>query len=119
MRGKYGGEADKMNRTEFARHLRRNESKAENMFWNEVRNRQFMGLKFKRQVPIDRFTVDFLCEDKKLIVELDDISHDQKLEQDAERTKVLQSHGYRVIRFANEEIYEDLEAVLSELRFRI
>jgi len=103
-----------MDAVKFARHLRKNESKAETLFWNAVRNRQFMGLKFKRQVPIHRFFADFVCERKKIIVELDDIGHDQKQEEDAERTKVLETHGYRVIRFANEEIYEDLDAVLAE-----
>lgn len=108
-----------MDKTKFARYLRRNESKAEQLFWNAVRNRQFMNLKFRRQVPINRFVADFVCEEKKIVVELDDDSHDFKLEQDAERTKILEAHGYRVIRFANEEIYEDLDAVLSELSVKI
>ena len=78
-----------------------------------------MGLKFKRQVPINRFFADFVCEQKKIVVELDDIGHDQKQKKDAERTKILEAHGYRVIRFANEEIYEDLDAVLAELSYKI
>jgi len=108
-----------MNSTEFARYLRREESKAEAMFWNEVRNRKFMGLKFKRQVPVNKYFADFLCEGKKIIIELDDISHDQKQEQDAERTKVLELYGYTVIRYLNEEIYEDLDGVMEDLQRKL
>lgn len=108
-----------MDKTKFARYLRRNESKAEALFWTAVRNRQFMNLKFKRQVPIDKYFADFVCEEKKIVIELDDPTHDQKMEKDAERTRILEAHGFRVIRFANEEIYEDLDAVLAELSYKI
>ena len=108
-----------MDAVKFARQLRRNESKAETIFWNAVRNRQFLNLKFRRQVPIDKYFADFVCEEKKIIIELDDIGHDQKIVQDKARTEVLARHGYRVIRFANEEIYEDLDAVLAELSLEI
>ena len=108
-----------MDKIKFARYLRRNESKAETLFWNAVRNRQFMNLKFRRQVPIDKYFADFVCEEKKIVIELDDAGHDQKLKQDEARTKILEAHGYRVIRFANEEIYDNLDAVLAELSFKI
>lgn len=78
-----------------------------------------MGLKFRRQVPINRFVADFVCEANKIVIELDDAGHDQKVEKDAERTKTLETYGYHVIRFANEEIYEDLDAVLDTLSFEI
>ncbi len=105
-----------MDSTEFARYLRREESKAEAIFWNIVRNRQFLALKFKRQVPVNKYFADFLCEEKKIIVELDDISHDERLDKDAVRTKTLEQYGYRVIRYSNEEIYENLEGVLEHLQ---
>lgn len=78
-----------------------------------------MNLKFRRQVPVNKFVADFVCEEKKIVIELDDASHDEKLEQDAERTRTLEAYGYRVIRFANEEIYDDLDAVLDTLSFEI
>ncbi len=100
---------------EFARHLRRNETKAESIFWAYIRGRQFKGLKFKRQVPINKYFADFVCEEKKAIIELDDRSHDNRLKQDKARTQVLEKYGYRVIRFTNEEIYENLEGVFEFL----
>lgn len=99
----------------FARHLRRNQTDAETLFWNEVRGRKFLGLKFKRQVPIDKYFADFVCDSEKLIVEIDDDGHRDKIDKDNERTDVLISHGYRVIRYWNDEIYSDLEAVLADL----
>jgi very-short-patch-repair endonuclease len=104
-----------MNKTKFARQLRQNETKAESIFWAEVRGRQFKGLKFKRQVPINKYFADFVCEEKKVIIELDDRSHDDRLDKDAERTKVLEKYGYRVIRFTNEEIYEYLDGCFEFL----
>ena len=99
----------------FARHLRKNQTDAETVFWQEVRNRRFKGLKFRRQVRVGRFTVDFLCETEKLIVEIDDSLHEDKKEYDADRTEVLNTQGYRVIRFTNADIYEDIVAVLDRL----
>ena len=104
-----------MERTKFARHLRQNETNAESIFWAEVRGRQFKGLKFKRQVPVNKYFADFLCEEKKVIIELDDISHDKRLKKDEERTRVMESYGYRVIRIANEEVYENLEGIFEFL----
>lgn len=104
-----------MEYVQFARHLRQNETKAESIFWAEVRGRQFKGLKFKRQVPINKYFADFVCEEKKIIIEIDDRSHDERLDKDAERTKVLEKYGYRVIRFTNEEVYENLDGCFEFL----
>lgn len=100
---------------EFARHLRSEQTKAEAIFWKAVRNRRFKGLKFRRQVPIDKYTVDFLCVCEKLIIEIDDPSHADKKEYDALRTEILEHYGYRVMRFWNEEIYNNLEDVLRHI----
>ncbi|NNC38012.1 MAG: DUF559 domain-containing protein [Hyphomonadaceae bacterium] len=74
-----------MNSIELARKLRRDQTNAETCFWNEARNRQFYNLKFKRQVPIGRFIVDFFCETEMLIVELygDQHATDDAREYDA------------------------------------
>ena len=100
---------------EFARHLRRNQTSAEDIFWNEVRNRRFLKLKFRRQVPISKYFADFICESEKLVVELDDVSHADRIEYDLERTKVLEDNGYRVIRFSNTDVYEDIDGVMESL----
>ena len=100
---------------QFARQLRRNQTSAEDVFWVEVRNRRFHNYKFRRQVPIDKYFADFVCESRKLVVEVDDISHADKIDYDVKRTQVLNDHGYKVIRFTNSDIYDNLEAVLDQL----
>ncbi len=98
-----------------ARQLRRNQTRAEDIFWREVRNRNFLSLKFRRQVPIDKYIADFVCEQEKLIIELDGDQHAQNEAYDEERTRVLEKHGYRVVRFWNGELYEDLDSIFEEL----
>jgi len=70
-----------------ARTLRKNQTRAENIFWREVRNRLFLNLKFRRQVPIGKYIVDFVCEQEKLIIELDGDQHAENEEYDEERTE--------------------------------
>src|ERR1044071_7363683 len=77
------------NNTPTARRLRRQMTDAERILWFRLRDRRLAGWKFKRQVPIDRFVVDFFCADAKLIVELDGGQHSQNSERDADRTRVL------------------------------
>lgn len=98
-----------------ARDLRRDQTKAEDIFWNEVRNKNFLGLKFRRQVPIGKYIADFVCDQEKLIIELDGDQHAEQEEYDEKRTQVLESHGYRVIRFWNADIYKDIDGVFEEL----
>ncbi len=104
-----------MNSVEKARNLRRDQTKLEDIFWNEVRNRNFLGLKFRRQMPIDKYIADFVCEQEKLIIELDGDQHAEQTEYDEQRTQILESHGYRVIRFWNADIYKDINSVFEEL----
>ena len=99
----------------FARHLRKNQTDAETLFWQEVRNRRFKGLKFRRQVSVGRFTGDFLCESEKLIVEIDDSLDEDNKDYDMRRTEILNTHCYRVIRFTNADICDDIIAVLDRL----
>ena len=84
-------------RTEIARRLRRNQTDAERVLWFRLRDRRLAGLKFKRQVPIDRYVVDFVCADAKLIIEIDGGQHDQNRQGDAGRTEVLEAMGYLVL----------------------
>ena len=98
-----------------ARRMRKAPTEAENLLWKRVRNRKFQGLKFQRQHPIDRFIVDFCCPEKKLVVELDGEVHLGTHEEDQVRQKYLNSLGFNVIRFSNEQVTHSIDAVLLEI----
>src|SRR3712207_3299725 len=105
------------NASERARQLRHDQTDAERLLWSKLRNRQLGGWKFRRQVPIDRYIVDFVCVDAKLVVELDGGQHAQHSDRDAARTAVLDSLGYIVIRFWNDDVIIRTESVLEEILF--
>jgi very-short-patch-repair endonuclease len=90
--------------------LRRDQTDAERLFWFAVRNRRLDGVKFRRQTTIGPYIVDFLCIEAMLVVELDGGQHSP--EADAARTRFLEQRGYRVLRFWNNEVIENLEGVL-------
>tara|TARA_B100000678_G_C18044821_1_gene436176 strand:+ start:269 stop:625 length:357 start_codon:yes stop_codon:yes gene_type:complete len=100
-----------------ARALRRSSTDAEALLWSHLRNRRFHDLKFRRQVPLGRFIVDFYCHELRLVIELDGGQHSE--EADRERTAWLQSEGFRVVRFWNHEVLENADGVLMELGRRI
>lgn len=102
-----------------ARALRREETKPEALFWDVVRNRGFMNLKFRRQVPINKYFADFVCEAEKLIIELDGDSHVGNEAYDETRTQILEAHGYRVMRFDNSDIYENIDGVFAEIALSV
>jgi very-short-patch-repair endonuclease len=87
-----------------ARRLRAQMTLAERKMWELLRKHRQAGYYFRRQHPISRFIVDFCCTRVKLCIEVDGGIHDEQRERDAERTAWLESMGYRVVRFANEEI---------------
>jgi very-short-patch-repair endonuclease len=97
--------------------LRRDAPAAERMIWRCVRNRQLGGCKFVRQEPIGPYIADFVCREKKLIVEIDGATHstDAEIARDARRTRYLASDGYRVIRFSNERVFENVDGVMEEI----
>ena len=95
----------------FARTLRRNATDAEAKLWQCLRNRQLGNLKFRRQATIGYHVVDFLCAEKRLVVELDGGQHTP--ERDAARTAKLNAAGYRVIRFWNNDALGNTDAVLE------
>ena len=100
-----------------ARTLRRDATAAEKILWHHLRNRQLDGFKFSRQEPIGPYIVDFVCRAKKLIIEIDGVTHEtaEELAHDAARTEFLVGQGYRVIRFKNEDIFGDLGPVLEKI----
>jgi len=94
-----------------AARLRREQTDVEQLFWLAVRNRRLAGAKFRRQATIGSYVVDFLCIEALLIVELDGGQHDEAI--DAKRTSFLEAHGYRILRFWNNEVVENFEGVLQ------
>ncbi|MEL7222108.1 MAG: tRNA uridine-5-carboxymethylaminomethyl(34) synthesis GTPase MnmE [Bacteroidota bacterium] len=101
----------------YARDLRKQQTKAEQLLWVQLRKRQIAGYKFLRQHIIGYFIADFYCAEKKLVVEVDGGYHqlpEVKI-TDAERTKVLNENGYQVIRFTNEEVENSITTVVEKI----
>ncbi|MGC9953595.1 MAG: DUF559 domain-containing protein [Rhizomicrobium sp.] len=101
---------------ERARAMRRKPVELEKLFWSEVRNRKLGGYKFKRQYLIGRYIVNFVCIEKKLIVELDGPFHPMRQAYDEERDTYLNSQGYRVLRFPNSYAADDIGIVLLTVK---
>jgi len=102
--------------TQKARRLRQDQTPAETVLWRCLRNRQLEGLKFRRQFPVGKYIADFCCIEKKLVIEIDGGSHAGNEEYDCKRTLFLQEQGFHVIRFTNRMIYDQLDAVIEEIR---
>ncbi len=98
-----------------ARKLRKNSTDAEQHLWYYLRANR-LGYKFKRQVPIDRFIVDYLCYEKRLIIELDGGQHQEQYDYDLQRTAELNRKGFRVLRFWNHDVFQNTEGVLEVIR---
>ena len=105
----------------LARNLRKNSTIHEKRLWNLLKNRQFHNLKFKRQHPIGDYIIDFICKEIKLIIEIDGGQHNEpeSINYDNERTEFLNSLGYKVLRFWNNEIYENIDGVLLKIKQEI
>ncbi|MGH8172759.1 MAG: endonuclease domain-containing protein [Rhodanobacteraceae bacterium] len=96
-----------------ARDLRKNSTDAERRLWSQLRNRHLAGYRFRRQAPLGRYVVDFVCLRARLVVELDGSQHGERLLQDFERTQHLARIGFRVMRFWNDEVLLQTEGVLE------
>jgi very-short-patch-repair endonuclease len=99
--------------TSRSRGLRKNSTDAERKLWSILRSRQLGGFKFRKQVEIDGYVVDFLCAEKRLIIEVDGGQHTP--ERDAPRTAYLESQGFRLIRFWNNEVLENLDGIWTRI----
>ncbi len=111
-------------RQEYAKAMRGNPTKAEQLLWRLLRNRNFHGYKFRRQQQLGQYIADFVCYEPKLIIELDGIHHsDQyKLQDDNERTKELNKMGFQVIRFQNSQVDEawgDVVKLIEKMLFTL
>ena len=92
-------------------------TKQERLLWQFLRKKNINGLKFRRQYPIGKYIVDFICNEKRLIIELDGGQHNenQNIVYDKERTKYLETKGFKVIRFWNLDIENNIEGVYQEI----
>jgi very-short-patch-repair endonuclease len=95
--------------------LRENQTDAEKRLWYHLRNRQMAGFKFRRQHEIDHYIVDFVCLEKKIIIELDGGQHANQTRHDSQRTAILESLGYTVIRFWDNEVLTQTQNVLEAI----
>lgn len=102
--------------TQRARVLRKQQTDAERLLWKHLRGQRLAGCKFRRQQVIEPYIVDFVCLDPKLIVEADGGQHAEQTGYDAKRTVFLESLGYKVLRFWDNEILCDVDSVLARIR---
>jgi very-short-patch-repair endonuclease len=100
-----------MANSETARRLRRDMTEAEKVMWRLLRARQLEGYKFRRQQPIDRYIVDFVCFAYRLIIEIDGGQHADATRYEEERTRFPEGESFRVLRFWNNEVLENREGV--------
>jgi very-short-patch-repair endonuclease len=98
---------------EKSRNLRTGATDTERLLWYELKNRRFAKFKFRRQHVIEPYIVDFICLNRKLIIELDGSQHFDQIEYDQVRTLFLQNKGYNVLRFWNNDVLNEKEAVLE------
>jgi len=98
--------------------LRKELTPAEIKLWAYIRNDQ-LGVNFRRQHAIGKYIPDFVCIKQKLIIELDGSQHLEQVEYDAERTKFLESQGYKVVRFWNNQIMNDINGVIKAIQFAL
>jgi len=104
-----------MSNKHLAREMRNNPTSQEKTFWSIVKNRQFFGYRFLRQYCIGNYIVDFICKEKKIVIEIDGSQHTEFADYDNERTQYLNSLGYKIVRFWNNEIDNDIEGVYSKM----
>jgi very-short-patch-repair endonuclease len=98
-----------------ARELRKHMTEAERTLWKHLRLRQFAGHKFRRQQPIGQYIVDFVCFERRLIIEVDGSQHSEHNLTDTRRTECLQTEGFRVLRFWNNQVLAETDAVKEKI----
>ena len=101
--------------TSRARELRNEATDAERALWQRLKSAQLAGLKFSRQIPIAGYIGDFVCRSHKLVVELDGSQHQDQVTYDTKRTAALDALGYRVIRFWNGDVFDNIAGVLEAI----
>ena len=102
---------------EFARQLRNNSTRSEIWLWKRLKGKQRLGYDFHRQKPIDNYILDFFCHELMLGIELDGISHmfDEIQEHDQEKTQRMNQLGITILRFHDDEVFQDIDAVVQAI----
>ena len=98
-----------------ARGLRSNSTEAEARLWSRLRGRQLQAHKFRGQAPIGPYVVDFLCAEHRLVIEVDGGQHGKAIQQDKRRDAWLLDHGYRTLRFWNNQVLSETDSVLEAI----
>ena len=98
-----------------ARALRNRATDAERHLWRYLRGKQLGGHRFRRQVPIAGFIADFACLESKLVIELDGGQHQERIGYDEDRNRRMEAEGFRVLRFWNDQVFRQTEAVLEQI----
>ena len=106
----------KRNLTSNAKALRNNATDVELVLWQHLRRSKLEGVKFRRQQPIEDYIVDFVSFSPKLVIELDGSQHFDKQDYDQARDDCLRKNGFKVLRFWNNDIFENIEGVLEVIR---
>ncbi len=99
--------------TLLARQLRQNRTGAERKLWSRLRRKQLAGARFRQQVPVGRYIVDFFCPEAQLIIEVDGSQHSAK--RDSTRDEWLAKEGYRVLRFWNNDVLKNIDGVVTTI----
>jgi len=97
--------------TKRARELRTDSTDAERRLWQKLKRRQLAGVKFRRQQPIGPYIVDFVCLERRLVIEVDGGQHSERLDEDTQRSQWLEAQGFRVLRFWNNDVLANTDVV--------
>jgi len=97
----------------FAKYLRKESTDTENVLWRHLRAKRFEGLKWRRQEPIGKYIVDFVCYEKRIIIECDGGQHLSAKKKDEIRERWLKDRGYKILRFWDNEVLKNLDVVLD------
>ena len=108
-----------MTSTNKARSLRKNQTDAERLLWQKLRNRQLLNVKFRRQFPIEPYIADFVCLELKLIIALDGSQHFGQIAYDNKRSDFLKQRGFKIFRFWNNDVFKNTEGVMESIRLMI
>jgi very-short-patch-repair endonuclease len=100
----------------IARTLRNRPTDAEKVLWKHLSRKQLAGLKFRRQQPIDGYIVDFVCFQKRIVIEVDGGQHARDRDKDKERDKYLVENGFKVLRFWNDDVLKNIDGVLEVIK---
>ena len=109
----------KKDKIEIARELRKKQTKTEELMWHELRDRRFLGLKFRRQHLIEGYIVDFYCAELRLVIEIDGLIHLQQTEEDKQRQKDIEALKIKFIRFKSKDVENNIERVLQHFEQKV